>query len=62
MIDFKMGSRNVGRALTAYAAADVEESFHFYDTMKKPRLLVRDGVLISYLFVLRKGSFSCFEG
>ena len=27
------------------AAADVEESFHFDDTMRKPRLLVRDGVL-----------------
>ena len=26
------------------AAADVKESFHFDGTMKKPRLLVRDGV------------------
>ncbi len=41
-----------GLVLALGAAADVEESFHFDDTMKKPRLLVRDGVL-SYLGKLR---------
>ena len=35
------------------ATADVEESFHFDDTMKKPRLLVRDGVLVDTLTELR---------